>query len=174
MPVEAELKFQVEGFAEVKEALSKAGAELISPESFERNAVLDNEAGEVRRSGMLLRVREYYGEVTVTVKEPLMEGSVKKRAEHELKVGRSFQDTVELFAATGCRPVYKYSKHREVWKLGVSLICLDRLDYGSFVEIEAANEEDVFSTAELLGFTPGEGMKESYAALEARLKFSNS
>ncbi len=174
MPVEAELKFLVEGFAEAKDALRKAGAELISPESREKNAVLDNEAGEVGRSGMLLRVREYRGEVTVTVKEPLMEGSVKKRAEHDLKVDRSFADTVKLFAAFGCHPVYEYWKQREVWKLGAAFICLDTLDYGTFVEIEAGNEEEVFRAAKVLGFSPGEGIKESYAALEARLRFSNS
>jgi predicted adenylyl cyclase CyaB len=174
MPLEAELKFRVEGFARVKEALREAGAELVSPESHERNAVLDNDAGEVGRSGMLLRVREYRGEVTVTVKEPLMEGPVKKRAEHELKVNKSFADAVKLFGAVGCHPVYEYTKKREVWKLGAAVICLDTLHHGTFVEIEAGNEEAVFRAAELLGFSPGEGLKESYAALEARLRFSNS
>lgn len=170
MPLEAELKFPVNDFDEVEERLRSLDAAMTHDEAGERNAILDNREGELRSSGWLLRLREYGGTVSVTVKEPVIPGPVKSRMEHEIRLEKGFEDYLRLFRSVGCVPVYSYTKTRAIWKLSEVEICLDTLDFGKFVEIEAETPEKVLRAASRLGFRPEEGLSLGYGALESVLR----
>ena len=174
MPAEVELKFKVTDFGKIRETLFEAGASLIHELSHERNMVLDTEDRAIGKAGKLLRIRQYGDEVLVTVKEPLQPGPMKSRMENEIKIDKTFEETLGLFRRIGCPPVYEYEKTREIWSVNGSHVCLDTLYYGMFVEIESDSQEKVAATASLLGFDPAKGLRQSYSSLEKRHKYSNS
>lgn len=174
MPAEVELKYQVTGFGIIRETLLEAGATVVHEEALEKNLVLDTIDGKIGKAGKLLRIRQYGDGVFVTFKEPVQPGPMKSRIENELKVDKSFNETLELFERIGCFSVYSYEKTREIWVCNDSFVCLDSLYFGMFVEIEADSREKVAATADLLGFDPEKGLRQSYSSLEKRHKYSKS
>ncbi len=179
MHPEVELKFQVSGFEELRGRLSDAGAVLEQAAAPESNTILDDEDGSLGKRGRLLRLREYAGKVILTVKEPCIPGTMKNRMEHEAVLGASLGQAMELFRALGYSPVRRYAKEREIWVLpGLGKVCLDRLPFGCFIEIEANTPEGVSEVCRTLDLDASRGLSESYIALEKRYQnrsgFSNS
>ena len=167
MQSEVELKFRVTDFEEVRIRLRNTGAANIRGETPEVNTIFDSEARSLAGKGTLLRLRQYGDETILTVKEPRQPGSMKIRIEHETQLSISMNEAFDLLGALGYTPVYRYEKTREIWSLsGGVKVCLDRLHFGAFIEIEADCEEKVRNTAELLGFRVSEGLSESYSSLE--------
>lgn len=179
MHPEVELKFKVSGFEELRERLADAGAVLEQAAAPESNTILDDEGGSLGNSGRLLRLREYAGQVILTVKEPCIPGAMKNRMEHETVLGASMGQAMELFRVLGYHPVRRYFKEREIWVLpGLGKVCLDGLPFGCFIEIEANTPEGVSEACRTLGLDASRGLFESYIALEKRYQnrsgFSNS
>lgn len=164
--LEMELKFRVEDHTEIERSLSDLG--ILPGEAVEENnLVLDRMGGPLRKNDMLLRLRNHEKGTLVTVKKPLPATALKVRQEKEAVLDCSQEDALELFGLLGYGVVYRYRKTRRECRLGDATVCLDRLWFGNFVEIEAESEEAVLHAAEQLGLDPGLGIRFSYAALEA-------
>ena len=168
MKAEVELKFQVTDFDAIRKILKDSGAVRTVMENHERNTVFDRPDSSLKRSGVLLRLRKFCNEVILTVKEPGLPGPMKNRKEHETKLSVSFNDAQNLLKVLGYNAVYRYEKTREVWSTTSASVCLDKLHFGSFVEIEANSTEGVKAAAELLGFDLSTGLRESYRNLESK------
>lgn len=135
MAQEIEIKFPLVDRADLVQRLSSAGAEKLYPETFEDNMVLDRR-GELRTRGALLRIRRFGRYVIVTYKGPLVfDAGVKTREEVQTGV-ESFEQAVALFDAVGFKPVFRYQKLREVWRLGDAEVVIDRTPIGDYFEIE--------------------------------------
>ncbi len=168
MFTEIELKYRVKDFLGVKEILLQRCAVLIREAAEEKNTVYDFPDGSLKRSGTLLRLREFCGDVILTVKEPGLPAAMKTRREHETVLSTSVHAAEEMLKALNYAPVFHYEKVREIWSMGEEVhICLDSLFFGKFVEVEASTQQKVSNASRVLGFNPAEGLSQSYRQLQA-------
>ncbi len=163
MAQEIEIKFPLRDRNALVQKLHEIGAQRLYPETFEDNIVLDRR-GELRTKGALLRVRKFGRYALATFKGPLaFEGNVKTRDEVQTGV-ESFELAIQLFDALGFKPVFRYQKYREVWRVRDSEVVLDRTPIGDYFEIEG--QMDVIrSVAEELGMNMENGIRQTYADL---------
>lgn len=65
---------------------------------------------------------------------------IKFKEELETTVSNP-KNFLEILTRLGCKPSLVYEKRREVWQYKNSEICLDKLPFGNFIEVEGAVEE---------------------------------
>jgi adenylate cyclase class 2 len=163
MPLEIEVKFAMRDRAALVTRLIDAGAQRLYPETFEDNIVLDRR-GELRTRGSLLRVRKFGKYVIATYKGPTsIEGGIKSREEVQTGV-ESFELAIQLFDSLGFKPVFRYQKFREVWRVRDVEIVLDRTPIGDYFEIEGPVEVIRSVTAQL-GMNMDQAIRQTYADL---------
>jgi adenylate cyclase class 2 len=163
MAQEIEIKFVLSDRAALTQKLTAIGAQQLYPETFEDNIVLDRR-GELRTRGCLLRVRKFGRYALVTYKGPVaFDGGVKKRDEVQTGI-ESFELAIQLFDAIGYKPVFRYQKFREVWRIHDVEVVLDRTPIGEYFEIEGPLDV-IRRVAEDLGFSMDLGLRQSYADL---------
>lgn len=163
MAQEIEIKFPLRDRAGVLRKLHDLGAERLYPETFEDNIVLDRR-GELRTKGALLRVRKFGRYSLVTFKGPVaFDGNVKTREEVQTGV-ESFELAIQLLSALDYKPVFRYQKYREVWRVREVEVVLDRTPIGEYFEIEGPLDV-IRSVAEELGMNMDLGIRQSYADL---------
>ena len=143
MPVadEIETKFAVADFEPVRQALARADGVRLS-RRFEENVVLDTPQRTLRGQGVLLRLRrDGVGRLTLKLPAGAPEGSgLKIRREMETEVADP-EALAAIFAGLGYEPALRYEKVRETWRVAASLVCLDELPFGRFLEIEGPAAE---------------------------------
>ena len=163
MAQEIEIKFPLTDRGALTRRLQEIGAHRLYPETFEDNIVLDRR-GELRTKGALLRVRKFGKYAIATYKGPMsMEGGIKKREEVQTGV-ESFELAIELLDALGFKPVFRYQKFREVWRVKDVEIVLDRTPIGEFFEIEGPIDV-IRSVAADLGMNMEQALRSTYADL---------
>jgi adenylate cyclase class 2 len=163
MAQEIEVKFALKDRDALVRRLHEIGAERLYPETFEDNIVLDRR-GELRTKGALLRVRKFGRYAIATYKGPLaFEGGVKKRDETQTGV-ESFELAIQLFDQLGFKPVFRYQKYREVWRIKDVEVVLDRTPIGDYFEIEGPLET-IRAVADDLGMSMDAGIRQSYSDL---------
>jgi adenylate cyclase class 2 len=140
MPLETEIKYLDANLDAVAAALRAAGARRLARRR-ERNEVYDDPGRGLRARGILIRLRAD-GRNLLTVKLPPeapAPAGVKALREHETEVADLGPLRVAL-AALGLEVACVYEKLREEWALGDCHVCLDRLPFGDFVEVEGPPE----------------------------------
>jgi adenylate cyclase class 2 len=164
MPQEIEIKFPLRDRNELLRRLHELGGTRLYAETFEDNIVLDRR-GELRTKGALLRVRKFGRYSLATYKGPtsIESGGIKTREEVQTGV-ESFELAIQLFDALGFKPVFRYQKFREVWRVRDVEVVLDRTPIGDYFEIEGPI--DVIRTvAAELGMNMEEAIRQTYADL---------
>ncbi|WP_338666660.1 class IV adenylate cyclase [Pseudodesulfovibrio methanolicus] len=165
MALECELKYLEADLADLAERLRLAGAETTG-RYFEANTVFDRPDRSLKRDGILLRLREKQGHTVLTVKHPpeAPEPSALKIFE-EIETGVDDGAALaEALGVLGFAPVFRYEKVREKWRYMDCVICLDRLPFGEFVEIEG-DEARVLACAAGLGLNAACTTKATYHGL---------
>jgi adenylate cyclase class 2 len=143
--------------------LHELGAQRLYPETFEDNIVLDRR-GELRTKGSLLRVRKFGKYSIITYKGPMsIEGGVKSREEVQTAV-ESFELAIQLFDALGYKPVFRYQKFREVWRVKDAEVVIDRTPIGEYFEIEGPLDR-IRALAAELGMEMEQAIRQTYADL---------
>lgn len=176
MPLEIELKFPVDGFSALRRSLTEAGA-VPDPVVFEQNIVYDmppeaalpGAPGPLRAAGVLLRLRRNVakgresraGVLTVKLPAPAdAPQGFKVRREIETEVA-DFAAMQGIVAGLGYVETLRYEKVRETWSGPGVHICLDRLPFGRFVEIEG-QPQDIAAWAARLGLDPAASAAATY------------
>ena len=163
MAQEIEIKFVLKDREALVRKLHEIGAQRLYPETFEDNIVLDRR-GELRTRGSLLRVRKFGRYAIATYKGPMsIEGGIKSREEVQTGV-ESFELAIQLFDSLGFKPVFRYQKFREVWRVKNVEVVLDRTPIGDYFEIEGAVDVIRSVTAEL-GMNMDQAIRQTYADL---------
>jgi adenylate cyclase class 2 len=163
MAQEIEVKFALKDRPALVRRLHEIGAQRLYNETFEDNIVLDRR-GELRTRGALLRVRKFGRYALATFKGPMaFEDGVKSREEVQTGV-ESFELAIQLFDSLGFKPVFRYQKFREVWRVREVEVVLDRTPIGDYFEIEGPLDV-IRSVAEELGMSMDGGIRQSYAEL---------
>lgn len=164
MAQEIEVKFPLRDRQELTRKLHELGAQRLYPETFEDNIVLDRR-GELKTKGALLRVRKFGRYALATYKGPMSieVGGIKSREEVQTGV-ESFELAIQLFDSLGFKPVFRYQKYREVWRIRDVEVVLDRTPIGDYFEIEGAMETIKTIAAEL-GMNFDQAIRQTYADL---------
>jgi adenylate cyclase, class 2 len=163
MAQEIEVKFALRDRDELTRKLASIGATRLYPETFEDNIVLDRR-GELRTRGSLLRVRKFGRYALATFKGPMsIEDGIKSREEVQTGV-ESFELAIQLFDSLGFKPVFRYQKFREVWRIREVEVVIDRTPIGDYFEIEGAVEV-IRSVSAELGMNMDQAIRQSYADL---------
>jgi adenylate cyclase class 2 len=172
MAQEIEVKFPLTDRGALTRRLQEIGAHRLYPETFEDNIVLDRR-GELRTKGALLRVRKFGKYAIATYKGPMsMEGGIKKREEVQTGV-ESFELAIELLDALGFKPVFRYQKFREVWRVKDVEIVLDRTPIGQYFEIEGPIDV-IRSVSADLGMNMDQAIRLTYADLYRQARRTRS
>ncbi len=164
MALECEAKLKVSDLERIRIRLDKLGA-ANEGECLERNWVLDDAGGDLRRRGVLLRVRNVGGEDGIlTVKLPITGGEFKSREEIET-MADSTADLLRQLEVLGFRPVWRYEKYRQTWLWRDCVLALDECpEMGYFVEIEGAPDH-IRDVAADLGLDAGQHIQDNYLGL---------
>jgi adenylate cyclase, class 2 len=163
MAQEIEVKFALKDRNELVRKLHDIGGQRLYPETFEDNIVLDRR-GELRTKGSLLRVRKFGKYSIATFKGPMsIEGGIKSREEVQTGV-ESFERAIQLFDALGYKPVFRYQKFREVWRIKEVEVVLDRTPIGDYFEIEGPMDV-IRGIANDLGMNMDQAIRQTYADL---------
>jgi len=137
MALEIELKFLWADLAAIRKRLVAAGGRCHGW-TFERNIVFDTPDRSLRARSMLLRLRRA-DRTSLTLKRKFAGAAsevVKTLEEIETEVGDA--DAMRgVLAALGYIQAFCYEKVRATWRLDQATVCLDRLPFGDFVEIES-------------------------------------
>jgi len=172
MAQEVEVKFPLRDRAELLRKLHDIGGQRLYAETFEDNIVLDRR-GELRTKGALLRVRKFGKYSLITYKGPMsMAGGIKSREEVQTGV-ESFELAIQLLDALGFKPVFRYQKFREVWRVKEAEVVLDRTPIGEFFEIEGPIER-IRSIASELGMNMDQAIRQTYADLYRQARRTRS
>jgi adenylate cyclase class 2 len=168
---EIESKFYVGCPELITQRLQLMGAKTCTARVYELNFRFDTPAGELQRSGRVLRLRRDE-EVRLTYKDAgRLEAGTLSRRELEVTVSK-FDATQQLLEALGYEVVFIYEKHRTTYDLGGARIMLDELPYGDFVEIEG-DFDSLRPVAAQLGLDWDAAIPLSYHALFERLRIAH-
>ena len=172
MATEIEVKFALKDRAELVRKLQEIGGTRLYPETFEDNIVLDRR-GDLRTRGSLLRVRKFGKYSLITYKGPMsIDGGIKSREEVQTGV-ESFELAIELLDALGFKPVFRYQKFREVWRVKDVEIVLDRTPIGEYFEIEGPIDV-IRCVASDLGMNMDQAIRQTYADLYRQARRTRS
>ena len=163
MAQEIEVKFPLRDRNELLRRLHELGATRLYAETFEDNIVLDRR-GELRTKGALLRVRKFGRYSLITFKGPLaIEDGIKSREEVQTGV-ESFELAIQLLDSLGFKPVFRYQKFREVWRVRDVEVVLDRTPIGDYFEIEGP-VETIRQVSGEVGMNMDQAIRQTYADL---------
>jgi predicted adenylyl cyclase CyaB len=135
----------------------------------EQNVVFHLKTGDRRSGRKRLRLRTFGGrsDAVLTCKGPAEKDSIYKSRD-ELEVQVSDADSVrEMLRHLGFRARVEYRKRREHWSFGETLIGLDQLAFGDFLEVEGT-EQAILATLSALGLADRRHVRPGYARLARR------
>jgi adenylate cyclase class 2 len=92
-----------------------------------------------------------------------IEGGVKSREEVQTGV-ESFELAIQLFDSLGYKPVFRYQKFREVWRVRDVEVVIDRTPIGDYFEIEGPLDV-IRGVASELGMNMDLAIRQSYLDL---------
>jgi adenylate cyclase class 2 len=166
MSLEIEAKFWVTDLAEFRVRLLAAGGRAVTSRQLEHNERFDTPDGRLRRSGEVLRLRQDQ-RLTLTFKRAL--ASPEVRTEIEVAID-DLPAARELLLSLGYVPLFVYEKFREVLALDDTLVMLDELPFGTFVELEGPSLEAIGRAAARLGLDWTRRVTRSYLSIFEALR----
>lgn len=168
---EIEAKFYVKDLQKIRGRLERAGARLIQSRVLETNVRFDLPGAPLRAEGRVLRLRRDT-DVRLTYKSASTnEDGVLSREEVEFTV-EDFEKAKRFLEALGYRKLVYYEKYRTIYTLADTLVMLDELPFGSFVEIEGRASESIRALASLLELNWEAAIAAGYLTLFDRVRRS--
>jgi adenylate cyclase class 2 len=177
---EIEVKFYVRDLEAIAARLEILDARLLRPRLHEVNLRYDRPDGSLAREHRVLRLR-HSDDLRLTYKGPssIVEGAMS-RQEIEFSVG-DFEAARQFLEALDYQIIVMYEKYRTTYEMKTSevsedfgsletLIMLDELPFGDFVEIEGESPAAIRAAAGRLGLDWETHLTESYLALFERLR----
>lgn len=133
--LEVEVKFWVSDAARMRSRIRSVGAHGREPVA-ETNIRFENAGETLLRKRCLLRLRKGF-DVTLTFKSPPEQDLPDFKVYRELEVAVGDFDLMQrILEAIGFHPAQIYEKIRQVFRIDDVQLCLDRLPFGDFLEIE--------------------------------------
>ncbi|TWI71773.1 adenylate cyclase class 2 [Desulfobotulus alkaliphilus] len=166
--LEIEVKFYISEPLEFRNRILSKNA-ISEGRILEKNILLDTPDLQLRKNGVLLRLRQT-DKCTLTVKSiprSGQDGEFKVLEETETGI-EDFDAAEKAFATLGFIHKTAYEKFRETFQLKGVEICLDELPFGYFVELEG-EKAAIREVADILGLQWDQRITLSYRSLFERL-----
>jgi adenylate cyclase class 2 len=161
---EIEVKFLGIDKEKIVERLKSLGAK----KSFEGNieAIYFDRRKELRKKGMVLRLRKRGNSSEITFKRRIILADAKAMEEKESHI-EDFQEMRNILHSLGYKEIVKRRKYRITYKLKDLSFEIDKIvDIPHYLEIEASSMERIRYAVDLLGLS----MKESKPWSEGELR----
>lgn len=166
---ETEAKFYVRDLNTIRAHLHQLQARLVQERVLETNIRFDLPGAPLRAEGRVLRLRrDTEARLTYKSASTNQEG-VLSREEIEFVV-EDFEKAKQFLEALGYQKLVYYEKYRATYEWNETLIMLDELPYGNFVEIEGATVDAIRSMATQLHLHWEAAVATSYHALFERVR----
>lgn len=161
--LEIEIKFNLTDIQSVRKRIVEMGAEYVR-RVFETNIRFEDAEKSLIQKKSLLRLRQA-DRATMTFKSqpPDTDDQFKTFREVEVEVS-DFSSAKALLESLGFYPEQIYEKWRETYSLGNTLLCLDTMPFGDFLEIEG-QKEDIRRIASEIGLKWHRRITHNYLAL---------
>jgi adenylate cyclase class 2 len=170
--LEIEVKIRVDDPEALRRVLAERGAKIFKPRYFEENTLYDFRDGTISGRKHALRLRVVGRKAFLTYKGAVVKSrKFKIREEFETEV-KSRADIRKILKSLGLVPVYKYNKHREVYRWKHLKICLDETSVGVFLELEG-KRSDIVRFAQAIGFDKTAFIKSNYIEMMEKAKAGN-
>ena len=166
---ETEAKFYIQDLGAVQKRLVECGARRIQERVLETNIRFDLPRGRLRLQGRVLRLRQDTAARLTYKGASEKKQGVLSREEIEFIV-EDFEKAKQFLEALGYEKLFYYEKYRTTYELNGTLVMLDELPYGSFVEIEGETIEAIRQVADALRLNPEVAVLTSYHGLFDRLR----
>ncbi|MBS3732158.1 MAG: class IV adenylate cyclase [Desulfobacterales bacterium] len=167
--LEIEVKFYLAAPEESRRRIEDLGAEFAG-KRFEQNIRFEDADASLIRKNALLRLRRTDSRAELTYKGEAPEENRDFKVHRELEVTVSDFDTAAaIFEALGYHNAQVYEKHRETYIYGNTILCMDRMPFGFFLEIEG-QPDAIRQTAQELGLDWNQRILANYLAIFDRLK----
>jgi len=166
---EIEAKFFVQDLGRIQTSLQGLDSHLVQSRVLETNIRFDLPGARLRAEGRVLRLRQDTA-VRLTYKSASKkQEGVLSREEIEFAV-EDFEKAKRFLEALDYQKLVYYEKYRTTYELNETLIMLDELPYGNFVEIEGENIEAIRVSAQRLNLNMESAVATSYHALFERVR----
>jgi adenylate cyclase class 2 len=168
--LEVEVKLKVGNLRTLRNRLEAVQCELKVPRSFEDNWIFDFADQKLRKQRQLLRIRQFAGQYSLTLKGPSalsQHFKIREELETEIRDGKLLR---AIFERLGMSITFRYQKFRTSYSLRVSKrrapvnVSLDETPIGNYLEIEGS-EAEIEQLALKLGYPKQEFINESYLGL---------
>ena len=162
--LEIEVKIRIEDPDTIRVKLKKVGAALHRDRHLEENVLYDLPDKSLFRRQSALRLRTSGKRSYLTFKGPTQKSrkfKVREEFETELKDPKQLS---KILRSLGYREVFRYRKHRTVFRTKKLSICLDETEAGNFMELEG-DRSDIVRFARALGFSKEDFIKTDYISM---------
>jgi adenylate cyclase class 2 len=161
---ETEAKFYVLDLGKIVMRLQEWKAQLVQPRLLEKNFRFDLPNRSLSSSGRVLRLRQD-DKARLTFKGAgENQNGVMGRQEIEFVV-EDFKKARQFLEALGYQESMYYEKYRTTYEFEQTMVMLDELPYGDFVEIEGETAEQIQVVAAKLDLDWNAAIDRSYSAL---------
>jgi len=168
---EIEAKFYVQDLGHIRAYLQGANGRLVQARVLEKNIRFDLPDDSLRARRRVLRLR-YDTKARLTYKGGNENArGVLSREEIEFVV-EDFEQAKKFLEALGYEQIFYYEKYRTTYELDKTLVMLDELPYGSFVEIEGDTEDTIQTLSKKLNLNWDATIEKSYSALFEQVQAS--
>jgi len=170
MAIEREVKFFVKnGFEDIRNRLKNLGAVFID-RYFEQNIVFDYPDKRLKNQGLLLRLRSTNKTHILCLKKsiPTQDFRGEKVAQEFETIIDNRENLIITLTNIGLEISLRYEKIREKWGVDDTIICLDTLPFGDYLEIEGTG--DLKKIATELGLDYGESSNMTYHEINAQMR----
>lgn len=148
--LETEVKFYLTDISSLRNRIIELGADC-KGRVFETNIRFEDTGKNLYQNKALLRLRKDR-KTTLTFKSEPPEKNNQFKVLRELEVDVSdFSTMKHILESIGFQPEQIYEKWRETFVLDGSVLCLDAMPYGDFLEIEG-QKEHIKKLASKIGF----------------------
>ena len=169
--LEQETKFFLPDSTALRERIASLGLTLFQARMHEENIRFDTPDGTLTRQGKVLRLRKA-GRCILTYKQPEHPSAAspaRRHMESEVAV-EDLDRTAYILEGLGYRPIVRYEKYREVFTRDATLVMVDQLPFGDFLELEGPDLAQLRAMAGLLGLDWSSALQASYMGIFLTIK----
>ncbi len=159
--IETEIKFKIHDLLELEEKIKSVGGKELHKNIFQKAIRMDTSEESLIKKGIFLRVRS--GEKkTMTVKSKLSGSDEKFKERQELEIEISDVELAEKMLFTlGFTKKWIMEKYRTEYELAETILALDRLPFGDYLEIEG-DKDSIENAIKILGLEKEERLTSTY------------
>ncbi|MFA6999786.1 MAG: class IV adenylate cyclase [Candidatus Paceibacterota bacterium] len=171
--IETEVKFKIQDLSELEGKIKSAEGKELHRNIFQRTIRMDTPEESLIKRGVFLRVRDGEKKI-ITVKSKLPESDKNFKEREELEIEISDVPLAEkIFFTLGFTEKWIMEKYRTEYELAGTILALDHLLFGDYLEIEG-DKDSIEKAIKILGLEKETRITKTYWHLFENYKKKNN